>query len=312
LKSEFRKRGQRYKEETTEIITEINPDKEEENELEEEPQVDQKITSNNNNTQIQSGNRDWLINFLLQLVNASWNYFWSSLYYIYPNLQTQPELDETARSRMQAFQLYISVPYDSTNSNHESLLLQLWKLSYPNVALRSRISSEWKKLGFQGTDPSTDFRGGGVFSLNNLLYFAEHYPQKYEKFLRGSHHKESYPFAITGMNITMLLMGILGFGMIKKDVKIQSKANFAQLLFISTDQIELDAERKTEPNSELRKKKPFEELYCICFDMFDEEWVGVQASYMDFPKVIATTRSKIEIMLQSTDIQSMRKKLHLK
>lgn len=31
----------------------------------------------------------------------------------------------------------------------------------------------WMKLGFQGTNPETDFRGGGVFSLQLILRFVK-------------------------------------------------------------------------------------------------------------------------------------------
>jgi hypothetical protein len=31
-------------------------------------------------------------------------------------------------------------------------------------------------MGWQGKDPSTDFRGGGFISLENLLYFARKFP----------------------------------------------------------------------------------------------------------------------------------------
>jgi|AntRauTorckE5430_2_1112549.scaffolds.fasta_scaffold44087_2 hypothetical protein len=32
------------------------------------------------------------------------------------------------------------------------------------------------KVGFQGKDPSTDFRGGGELALRNLLWFVETQP----------------------------------------------------------------------------------------------------------------------------------------
>lgn len=31
-------------------------------------------------------------------------------------------------------------------------------------------------MGWQGPDPSTDFRGGGFISLENLIFFAKTYP----------------------------------------------------------------------------------------------------------------------------------------
>ena len=32
---------------------------------------------------------------------------------------------------------------------------------------------DWTLIGFQGLDPITDFRGGGLLSLVQLIYFAE-------------------------------------------------------------------------------------------------------------------------------------------
>jgi len=59
-------------------------------------------------------------------------------------------------------------------SNYLTLYIQLWDLllvSSPSPC--SRKSEEWKKLGFQGLDPCTDFRGGGLLALQQLVYFAE-------------------------------------------------------------------------------------------------------------------------------------------
>ena len=40
----------------------------------------------------------------------------------------------------------------------------------PSEKLTSRVSPQWKELGFQGIDPATDFRGMGVFGLMCLQY----------------------------------------------------------------------------------------------------------------------------------------------
>lgn len=79
----------------------------------------------------------------------------------------------------------------------------LWNASFPEEELRDLISEQWKEMGWQGKDPSTDFRyagfsllfyclslqdfcsnlymdlsgrGGGFISLENLLFFARNYP----------------------------------------------------------------------------------------------------------------------------------------
>lgn len=82
--------------------------------------------------------------------------------------------------------------------------MALWTASFPDKHLRDLISEQWKEMGWQGKDPSTDFRyvflsfyflrlhilpllhfrltngfydrGGGYISLENLLYFARNFP----------------------------------------------------------------------------------------------------------------------------------------
>lgn len=60
--------------------------------------------------------------------------------------------------------------YDSSNTEHEQKLLELWSLLMPARELESRVSNSWKNIGFQGDDPKTDFRGMGILGLENLQY----------------------------------------------------------------------------------------------------------------------------------------------
>lgn len=46
---------------------------------------------------------------------------------------------------------------------------QLWKELRPDTPLNGRISKQWCEIGFQGSDPKTDFRGMGLLGLHNLL-----------------------------------------------------------------------------------------------------------------------------------------------
>ena len=61
-------------------------------------------------------------------------------------------------------------PYDSDNPIHENKLRSLWRALVPDQPLESRVSKQWGDIGFQGDDPSTDFRGMGLLGLENLLY----------------------------------------------------------------------------------------------------------------------------------------------
>lgn len=60
--------------------------------------------------------------------------------------------------------------YSQENSEHERSLLQLWNQLMPSTSLESRITKQWQEIGFQGSNPATDFRSMGVLSLHCMLY----------------------------------------------------------------------------------------------------------------------------------------------
>jgi hypothetical protein len=102
-----------------------------------------------------------------------------------------------------------SVKYDSENTAHERKLRQLWDLMMPNEPLKSRISTQWTKIGFQGKDPATDFRGMGMLGLDNLFYLAKHYPATTERILDSSGHLSSgFSMAVVGINLTYLSLNL--------------------------------------------------------------------------------------------------------
>ena len=106
---------------------------------------------------------------------------------------------------------HASTPYDKDNPDHEAQLLILWNSSFPEEELDKRITKKWGKLGFQGTDPATDFRGWGLFGLKNILYLAEKYPVKFKVFMCFSnlrsiynHHRKWLKAFITQRRIRLL------------------------------------------------------------------------------------------------------------
>ena len=59
----------------------------------------------------------------------------------------------------------VTVLYPAT---YDFLFFQLWKVLKPNIPLKGRRCQQWTEIGFQGDDPSTDFRGMGLLGLENL------------------------------------------------------------------------------------------------------------------------------------------------
>ena len=63
-------------------------------------------------------------------------------------------------------------------------------------------------MGWQGVDPATDFRSGGLLSLHNLIWLAKHERGVYDRLLRktdGTRSEWEYPFAAAGVNVTHAL-----------------------------------------------------------------------------------------------------------
>ncbi|GJN21719.1 hypothetical protein PR202_gb09226 [Eleusine coracana subsp. coracana] len=48
----------------------------------------------------------------------------------------------------------------------QEALQALWCASFPGTELRGLISDQWKEMGWQGKDPSTDFRYGLFWSVS--------------------------------------------------------------------------------------------------------------------------------------------------
>jgi hypothetical protein len=270
-----------------------------------------------------------LIDMTLNLLKQALSWFqylnWASW-----GSATPVELDARARELLAEFKRTTSTPYDPKNAEHEKQLLFLWACSFPQESLEERVSDQWKRLGFQGTDPATDFRGCGIFGLRQLIYFAKRYPSAFQTQLRGEQHAEHYPFAITALNITNMLFEILGYGL--KPTTSSVKVKVVQFLF--EDNLEAERRLREEATSSYmyRKEKErdhkeyyegeseqlnteekedeeeveedpshqrFGELFCASFYLFDLEWAAHKATYFDFPKVIGVTRTKVEKLVDS-------------
>lgn len=170
------------------------------------------------------------------------------------------------------------VPYDKNNPKHEESLLRLWALIFPDSPLSSRVSDQWKILGFQGTDPASDFRGMGLLGLQNLIYFAEKYTDVFRAIVKRNVDRgnRDYPAAVAGINITQLLFEVLN---INKPINFNGPP--LQIFRVLFDH-----------------PFAFEEMYCTIFQVLDRTWDEMNASYMEFPKVIAAVKRQIQDSLQ--------------
>ncbi|KAG6604806.1 ELMO domain-containing protein A, partial [Cucurbita argyrosperma subsp. sororia] len=88
----------------------------------------------------------------------------------------QYPLSPLQEERFQRLQDRIPIPFDETQLEHQEALKALWDAAFPNIELKGMVSEQWKEMGWQGPNPSTDFRGCGLISLENLLFFSRTFP----------------------------------------------------------------------------------------------------------------------------------------
>ncbi|XP_050947471.1 uncharacterized protein LOC103490510 isoform X4 [Cucumis melo] len=175
------------------------------------------------------------------------------------------------------------IPFDETCVDHQEALRALWNAAYPNIELKGMISEQWKEMGWQGPNPSTDFRGCGFISLENLLFFSRMFPASFRRLLLkedGNRATWEYPFAVAGINVSFMLIQML-------DLNAEKPRNLPGLNFV----------RLLGENEEA-----FDVLYCVAFEMMDAQWLAMHASYMEFNEVLQVTRTQLERELSLEDV----------
>ncbi|KAL2464483.1 ELMO/CED-12 family protein [Forsythia ovata] len=198
-----------------------------------------------------------------------------------------PLLSPLQEARLKYLKQRLAVPFDGSFLEHQDALKQLWRLAYPDRELPSLKSELWKEMGWQGSDPSTDFRGGGFISLENLIFFAKTYPEAFHNLLYkrdGDRSEWEYPFAVAGINISFMLVQMLDL----QSGKPNTVAGIRFLELLSEDEM------------------AFDNLFCIAFEMLDAQWLAKRASYMEFNEVLKSTRTQLERELALDDIYSVK------
>ncbi|PON33429.1 ELMO domain containing protein [Parasponia andersonii] len=205
------------------------------------------------------------------------------------NKRSEKYLDYTLsplqEQRLQRLQERLQVPFDETRPDHQEALRALWLAAFPDVALKGLISEQWKEMGWQGPNPSTDFSLHErflplndeetvssvytVFRISRLLFKQD-----------GKRATWEYPFAVAGINVSFMLIQMLDLYSAKP--KCIPGINFMRLLG--------------------EDEEAFDVLYCLAFEMMDAQWLAMHASYMEFNEVLQVTRTQLERELSLEDV----------
>ena len=164
--------------------------------------------------------------------------------------------------------------FDEQDPTHVVLLGRLWSNMFPGRKRTSSaiISPDWTELGFQCNNPVSDFRGGGMLGLHQLVAFAELFPGEARQLLTESvNPKRYFPFAATGINFTAFVC------------ELMSERRLTVILFQSQQLSGMDMEMSTEE----RGIKAVAEVYGQQYLCFRDEWVRRNPSMgvMAFPGI---------------------------
>lgn len=140
---------------------------------------------------------------------------------------------------LQTLASYADERFDAANTGHQKLLEQLYHSAFglteversPNlleaepespaqVTEEARTieevmcSQKWQKFGFQGTNPASDFRDGGVLALRTMVYFLKHDRVAYRIIREYNRQYENYLFACAVISAVQYLKCYFHFGVV--------------------------------------------------------------------------------------------------
>lgn len=180
--------------------------------------------------------------------------------------------------------------FDKGNEHHKVILENLWYNMMPGIKRSTNfVSEEWGELGFQGKDPTTDFRGMGMLGLEQLVYFSEKRPETARRILTESHHPMRYfPYATVGINFTAFVLELL------RETRMHT------IVFKTLDRISLSDTSSFEngPSTDIAIVSKIidgiHDVYCDIFEMFIDTWIKAnpKTGVMAFPAIFLQIKAR--------------------
>ena len=139
--------------------------------------------------------------------------------------------------------------YNAQNEEHEKTLKELFNKTKELLNNDNNISSTeiteittkessnddesekiWRKIGFQTKEPRNDFRGGGIYSLDLMIYFIKNFEKDYLNII----NEDYFTFALTCIRVSYLIRTYL-YLLTSEEIRINSK--FQRGIFANRKQL---------------------------------------------------------------------------
>ena len=155
--------------------------------------------------------------------------------YLFETTNSPPSNESTRKTHNNFFQRFVNFFRSAMNSNvdhefnrqceqllnltnypcnmsdriHIRILYTIYRrLTNSKEIFYSTLGPHWEEIGFQSTNPETDFRSTGLFSIFFLLYFVDSmYLPLAKQIYQFSHDEhQQFPFCCIGINLVNLLI----------------------------------------------------------------------------------------------------------
>ncbi|KAI7840733.1 hypothetical protein COHA_005548 [Chlorella ohadii] len=204
-----------------------------------------------------------------------------------------PQLSLLQQERLSSLRERAAIQFDAEDSAHQDALQQLWRAVFPGSPFPEGVKSEqWKQMGWQSDLPTRDIRGGGLLSLEALVWMAQRQHDAFCGLMEkraGVRSSWEYPFAAATVNVAFMLIQVLELreqaSMDGLPPRSAAARGFVRLL--------------SETDS------AFEEVFAIATQLLDAVWLERQASYMEFPGVLKEVQRRLERGLANKHVQSV-------
>lgn len=112
-----------------------------------------------------------------------------------------------------------SVMFDEKIDNHTNILAQLHYTVFNKTVEDPTSDPDWEMLGFQNPRPGSDFRGGGLLSLQSLVYVCNKEHELVKEIINFTQIHSNYLFACVVIGSVYFLKNLLHFGVYKDYTK---------------------------------------------------------------------------------------------
>ncbi|TMW66547.1 hypothetical protein Poli38472_004312 [Pythium oligandrum] len=162
-------------------------------------------------------------------------------------------------------------------------------------------SARWRQSGFHTESPLGGFRGGGLLSLECLIFFLEEYPQKAKSMMirNALPGGNRYPFPVACINVMRMMLKLL---MLDEAPEVGSK-----LVMHSADPTKQTTVLKMRVAERVSRTpfwhvfddhQAFFKLHSMAFMLLDLHWIHSGATQMGFQPVLDATRRQMGWLLE--------------